>query len=309
MHEGKFSRQSRFLVLRDWTGTVQLVVTDEKKDKFSQLLADMQLESVLHVQGTVRHRPEGQQNKKMSTGDIEVVVSSLQILNSCQSQLPFDLKGFHQVKESLRMEHRYLDLRRSRLQKNLRTRSKMVMKMRDFLANKHDFVEVETPTLFRRTPGGAKEFVVPSHIPGKFYSLPQSPQQFKQLLMVGGIDRYFQIARCYRDEGAKPDRQPEFTQVDLEMSFVDAEGVMALVEDMLRESLPEERGEITARFPRFSYQECMTRYGCDKPDTRFEWKLQDVSEVFLNHTIPAFTSVNPSSVSSVQALCIPLGSV
>ncbi|XP_076454490.1 aspartate--tRNA ligase, mitochondrial-like [Babylonia areolata] len=303
----QFSRQGQFLVMRDWNGAVQLVLTDDKKAQFSQLLSDLRLESVLEVQGTVRLRPEGQENKKMTTGEVEVVVSDLRLLNSCQPQLPFDLKGFHQVKESLRMEHRYLDLRHERLQKNLRTRSKMVMKMREFLANKHDFVEVETPTLFRRTPGGAKEFVVPSHIPGKFYSLPQSPQQFKQLLMVGGLDRYFQIARCYRDEGAKPDRQPEFTQVDLEMSFVEADGVMSLVEAMLCESLPGERGEVTAPFPRLTYHQCMTEYGCDKPDTRFEWKLQDVSGVFSHHPVPAFSSVDLSRCS-VQALRVPLGS-
>ncbi|KAK7095038.1 aspartate--tRNA ligase, mitochondrial-like [Littorina saxatilis] len=300
------SRQDQFLVLKDWDGAVQLVLTDEKRNEFSSLLDELRLESVLEVYGTVRTRPDGQRNEQMPTGDIEVLVSSLHILNSCQPQLPFDVKGFHEVKESLRMEHRYLDLRGGRLQRNLRIRSRMVMKMREFLANLNDFVEVETPTLFRRTPGGAKEFVVPSHIPGKFYSLPQSPQQFKQLLMVGGLDRYFQIARCYRDEGAKPDRQPEFTQVDLEMSFVGAEGVMSLVEDMLQHAWPSERGTIATPFKRLSYKDCMKQYGCDKPDTRFAWKLKNVTEMFKTHPVPAFSAVDLNKCS-VQVLCIPDG--
>ncbi|XP_037131140.1 aspartate--tRNA ligase, mitochondrial isoform X2 [Syngnathus acus] len=243
----------------------------------------------------------------MPTGDIEVLAEHVEVFNVCQ-KLPFEIKDFVKKSESLRMQFRYLDLRSSRLQKNLRLRSQLVMKMREYLCNVHDFVDVETPTLFKRTPGGAKEFVVPSRDPGRFYALPQSPQQFKQLLMVAGIDRYFQVARCYRDEGSKPDRQPEFTQVDIEMSFVDQTGIMSLVEGLLKYSWPTGKGPLMVPFPTMTYKEAMRDYGVDKPDTRFDMKLMDLRDIFLSTNIGFFKSAVSKPGSSVLAICVPSGS-
>uniref|UniRef100_A0A3Q3XMC5 Aminoacyl-transfer RNA synthetases class-II family profile domain-containing protein n=1 Tax=Mola mola TaxID=94237 RepID=A0A3Q3XMC5_MOLML len=262
--------QDLFVILRDFSGMTQVLIPQ-----------DITVESVVQVKGRVRKRPAGQENK-MPTGEIEVLAESVDVFNVCR-KLPFEIKDFVKKSESLRMLYRYLDLRSGQMQKNLRMRSELVMKMREYLCKVH-FVDVETPTLFKRTPGGAKEFVVPSREPGRFYSLPQSPQQFKQLLMVAGVDRYFQIARCYRDEGSKPDRQPEFTQVDIEMSFVDKGGIMSLVEGLLQYSWPAEKGPIQVPFQTMTYEEAMRDYGMDKPDTRFGMKT-----------------------GSVQAICVPNG--
>uniref|UniRef100_A0A8C9TJR6 Aspartyl-tRNA synthetase 2, mitochondrial n=1 Tax=Scleropages formosus TaxID=113540 RepID=A0A8C9TJR6_SCLFO len=241
---------------------------------------DVPVESVVKVMGKVRRRPAGQENMNMPTGEIEVCAETVEVLNVCQ-KLPFEIKDFVKKTESLRMQYRYLDLRSSQMQYNLRLRSRLVMKMRDYLCNKHGFVDVETPTLFKRTPGGAKEFLVPSRDPGRFYSLPQSPQQFKQLLMVAGIDRYFQIARCYRDESSKPDRQPEFTQVDIEMSFVDQAGIQALIEGLVQHMWPDEKGSVSTPFPSMTYEEAMRDFGVDKPDTRFGMKVS-VCQTFFS---------------------------
>uniref|UniRef100_A0A667HRU9 Aspartyl-tRNA synthetase 2, mitochondrial n=1 Tax=Lynx canadensis TaxID=61383 RepID=A0A667HRU9_LYNCA len=209
----QYRRQNIFLVLRDFHGLVQVVIPqDESAASVKKILCEAPMESVVQVSGTVISRPPGQENPKMPTGEIEIKVKSAQLLNTCK-KLPFEIKDFVKKTEALRLQYRYLDLRSFQMQYNLRLRSRMVMKMREYLCNLHGFVDIETPTLFKRTPGGAKEFVIPSREPGKFYCLPQSPQQFKQLLMVGGLDRYFQVARCYRDEGSRPDRQPEFTQI------------------------------------------------------------------------------------------------
>ncbi|XP_027469347.1 aspartate--tRNA ligase, mitochondrial isoform X4 [Zalophus californianus] len=208
----QYRRQNIFLVLRDFHGLVQVVIPQEESAaSVKKILCEAPVESVVQVSGTVISRPPGQENPKMPTGEIEVKVKTAELLNSCK-KLPFEIKDFVKKTEALRLQYRYLDLRSFQMQYNLRLRSQMVMKMREYLCNLHGFVDIETPTLFKRTPGGAKEFVIPSREPGKFYCLPQSPQQFKQLLMVGGLDRYFQVARCYRDEGSRPDRQPEFTQ-------------------------------------------------------------------------------------------------
>uniref|UniRef100_A0A7N8YFW1 Aspartyl-tRNA synthetase 2, mitochondrial n=1 Tax=Mastacembelus armatus TaxID=205130 RepID=A0A7N8YFW1_9TELE len=269
-------------------------------------LCDLTAESVVKVTGTVRRRPAGQENKRMPTGEIEVHAESVEVFSVCR-KLPFEIKDFVKKSESLRMQYRYLDLRSSQMQNNLRLRSQMVMKMREYLCNVHGFVDVETPTLFKRTPGGAKEFLVPSREPGRFYSLPQSPQQFKQLLMVAGIDRYFQVARCYRDEGSKPDRQPEFTQVDIEMSFVDQTGIMSLVEGLLQYSWPAEKGPIKVPFQTMTYEEAMRDYGVDKPDTRFSMKLIDLREVFLSTEIQFLRTALNQPGGSVQAICVPSG--
>uniref|UniRef100_A0ABM5G9L5 Aspartate--tRNA ligase, mitochondrial isoform X2 n=1 Tax=Pogona vitticeps TaxID=103695 RepID=A0ABM5G9L5_9SAUR len=269
----QYQRQEQFVILRDFQGLTQLLIP---------------------------------QDQKMPTGDIEVKVDTAEVLNLCK-KLPFEVKEVSKKNEALRMQYRYLDLRSVQMQYNLRLRSQMVMRMREFLCNHHGFVDVETPTLFKKTPGGAKEFVVPSREAGKFYSLPQSPQQFKQLLMVGGLDRYFQVARCYRDEGSRPDRQPEFTQIDIEMSFVDQAGIQALVEGLLQYSWPEERGPIAIPFPSMNYDEALAMYGTDKPDTRFGMKLVEVTDIFRNVEVEFLQKSLSEPQSTVRAICIPQG--
>ncbi|XP_035527406.1 aspartate--tRNA ligase, mitochondrial [Morone saxatilis] len=303
----QYLRQDMFVILRDFSGLIQVLIPQEESaGHLKSVLFDLTVESVIKVTGTVRQRPAGQENKGMPTGEIEIVAESVEVFNVCRT-LPFEIKDFVKKSESLRMQYRYLDLRSSQMQKNLRLRSQLVMKMREYLCNVHGFVDVETPTLFKRTPGGAKEFVVPSREPGRFYSLPQSPQQFKQLLMVAGIDRYFQMARCYRDEGSRPDRQPEFTQVDIEMSFVDQAGIMSLVEGLLQYSWPAEKGPIKVPFQTMTYEEAMRDYGVDKPDTRFSMKLMDLSEVFLSTEINFLRSALSQPEGSVQAIRVPSG--
>ncbi|KAF7222838.1 aspartate--tRNA ligase, mitochondrial isoform X2 [Nothobranchius furzeri] len=303
----QYLRQDLFVILRDFSGLTQVLIPQEESaNNLKAALCGLAVESVVKVTGTVRKRPAGQENKLMPTGEIEILAQNLEVFNICR-KLPFEMKEFVKKSEALRMQYRYLALRSSQMQKNLRLRSQLVMKMREYLCNVHGFVDVETPTLFKRTPGGAKEFVVPSREPGLFYSLPQSPQQFKQLLMVAGVDRYFQIARCYRDEGSKPDRQPEFTQVDIEMSFVDQAGIMALVEGMLQFSWPAEKGPLQVPFQVMTYNEAMRDYGVDKPDTRFNMKLIDLSEVFSSTKIEFLRSALSQSEGSIQAICVPSG--
>ncbi|XP_068605111.1 aspartate--tRNA ligase, mitochondrial [Brachionichthys hirsutus] len=303
----QYLRQGLFVILRDFSGLTQVLIPREESARcLTALLCDLKAESVIQVTGRVRQRPPGQQNRAMPTGDIELLAENVEVFNVCR-KLPFQIKDFIKKSEALRMQYRYLDLRSAEMQKNLRMRSQLVMRMREYLCNVHGFVDVETPTLFKRTPGGAKEFVVPSREPGRFYSLPQSPQQFKQLLMVAGVDRYFQIARCYRDEGSKPDRQPEFTQVDIEMSFVDQAGVMSLVEGLLQHSWPAEKGAIDVPFPTMTYDEAMRDYGVDKPDTRLGMKLIDLSELFRSTAIEFLQSALKQPDGSVRAIRVPGG--
>lgn len=303
----QYKRHDLFIILRDFGGLTQVLIPQDKSlAHLKQTLCDIEVESVIKVNGTVLQRPPGQDNKNMPTGQIEVLAENIEIYNISKT-LPFEIKDFVKKSESLRMQYRYLDLRSSQMQKNLRLRSELVMKMREYLCNMHGFVDVETPTLFKRTPGGAKEFIVPSREPGRFYSLPQSPQQFKQLLMVAGVDRYFQIARCFRDEGSKPDRQPEFTQVDIEMSFVDQSGIIALVEGLLHHSWPNEKGPIEIPFKKMTYEEAMRDYGVDKPDTRFDMKLVDLSEVFSTTDVEFLEAALSLTDGTVQAICVPNG--
>ncbi|XP_025898724.1 aspartate--tRNA ligase, mitochondrial, partial [Nothoprocta perdicaria] len=303
----QYQRQGLFLVLRDFQGLTQIIIPqDEAHSHVKKLLSSAPVESVVRVTGIVSLRPPGQENPKMPTGDIEVKVETAELLNSCK-KLPFEIKDFVKKSEALRMQYRYLDLRSFQLQYNLRLRSQIVMKMREYLCYLHGFVDVETPTLFKRTPGGAKEFLVPSREPGKFYSLPQSPQQFKQLLMVGGLDRYFQVARCYRDEGSRPDRQPEFTQLDVEMSFVDQDGIQRLIEGLLQYCWPEEKGPITTPFPSMTYEEALADYGTDKPDTRFGMKIMDVSDFSRSLGIPFVQNALGYLHGTVKTICIPQG--
>ncbi|XP_047348085.1 aspartate--tRNA ligase, mitochondrial isoform X2 [Vespa velutina] len=276
----EYQRMNKFITLRDAYGSTQLIISDDRTDLI-EIIKDLPYESVIRVVGIVNMRPEEQVNKTMKTGDIEIQIDSIEVLNKALAHLPFSIRHYNKAKEITQMKYRYLALRYPEMQKTLRTRSKLIAKMREYLINECDFVDVETPTLFRSTPGGAQEFVVPTRHPGKFYSLVQSPQQFKQLLMVGGIDRYFQIARCYRDEGARHDRQPEFTQLDIEMSFTDQKGIMELIENLLKYSWPE---TITTPFKRLTYDDAMRLYGTDQPDLRILYEIQYLKQI-INMTI------------------------
>ncbi|KAL2771282.1 aspartate--tRNA ligase, mitochondrial isoform 3, partial [Daubentonia madagascariensis] len=303
----QYRRQNIFLVLRDFHGLIQVVIPqDESAASVKKILCEAPVESVVQVSGTVISRPPGQENPKMPTGDIEIKVKTAKLLNSCK-KLPFEVKDFVKKTETLRLRYRYLDLRSFQMQYNLRLRSQMVMKMREYLCNLHGFVDIETPTLFKRTPGGAKEFLVPSREPGKFYSLPQSPQQFKQLLMVGGLDRYFQVARCYRDEGSRPDRQPEFTQIDIEMSFVDQTGIQSLIEGLLQYSWPNDKDPLVLPFPSVTFAEALATYGTDKPDTRFGMKIVDISDMFRNTEIGLLQDGLSKPQGTIKAICVPEG--
>ncbi|KAF7271353.1 hypothetical protein GWI33_015712 [Rhynchophorus ferrugineus] len=273
----KYQRMNKFILLRDSYGEIQLLFP-VKDIGGQQILDQMPFESIIEVEGTVVLRPECMINKNQQTGDIEIEVEHFKMLNEARDNLPFNIREFQKAKEMLRMQYRYLDMRFPEMQKNLRMRSKLLMRMREFLIHNH-FIDVETPTLFKATPGGAQEFIVPTRFPGKFYSLVQSPQQFKQMLMAGALDRYFQIARCYRDEGARSDRQPEFTQLDIELSFTDVECILTLIENLLSYTLSDDYATIPTHFPRMSYEDALENYGSDKPDISFDLKLQNCTDI------------------------------
>ncbi|XP_070156119.1 aspartate--tRNA ligase, mitochondrial [Polyergus mexicanus] len=274
----EFQRMGKFITLRDSYGSTQLLIPEDRKDLI-ETVKNLSYESVLSIVGKVISRPKDQRNKRMKTGDIEVYIESLKILNIASRNLPIFIREYNKAKESQQMKYRYLSLRYPELQRNIRMRSSLIMKMREFLINECNFVDIETPTLFKNTPGGAQEFIVPTRLPGNFYSLVQSPQQFKQLLMVGGFDRYFQVARCYRDESARHDRQPEFTQLDIEMSFVDRDGIMNLIENLLVCSWPEELSPIKVPFKLMMYKDVMKLYGTDQPDLRIPYRIQNLTHI------------------------------
>ncbi len=270
-----------FIDLRDRSGIVQLVFPAESgsvsggnpknRVELYKLADTLRPEWVIKMSGKVQKRPKGMDNPKLATGNFEVLAETLEILTQAETP-PFDLAGDgYGIGEEGRMRHRYLDLRRSRLQANLRERARVIKFIRDFLSAK-DFVEVETPILGKSTPEGARDYLVPARLhPGKFYALPQSPQQYKQLLMVAGLERYFQIARCFRDEDTRGDRQPEFTQLDIEMSFIEQDDILNLIEELyiaLIEKLYPDKKITEKNFPRLNYAETMERYGSDKPDLR-----------------------------------------
>lgn len=273
----QYNRGGRFLSLRDSYGITQLVVPDAAANDqlTSKIIEKIPLESVVFAKGIVKRRPNGQENKHMATGDVEVILSDLKVIGEANSSLPFLIRSQNKPKEPLRLKHRYLDLRTKEMQYNLRLRSQFVSRVREFF-NAYGFVEVETPSLFKETPGGAQEFVVPTQEKSKFYSLVQSPQQMKQLLIMGGIDRYYQIARCYRDEGTKEDRQPEFTQIDVELTFARRSHIMNLIEQLLLNSWPPSAGKIRLPFPRITYADAIKHYGTDKPDVRFDMRVSIV---------------------------------
>ncbi|MCJ7736399.1 MAG: aspartate--tRNA ligase [Anaerolineae bacterium] len=269
-----------FMDLRDRSGIVQVVANPDEDSGTLALAQSVRSEYVLQIKGVVRARPDGLVNPALDTGEVEVVAHELTILNSAKTP-PFYVYDDSRVEEAVRLKYRYLDLRRSRMQRNITLRYRVVKHIRDFL-DQRGFIEIETPILFKTTPEGARDFLVPSRVhPGSFYALPQSPQQLKQLLMVAGYERYFQIARCFRDEDQRGDRQPEFTQLDLEMSFVDGDDVMALIEEMIISIVDNCTGRLflAKPFPRICYEEAMSSYGTDRPDIRFDLKLMDVSDI------------------------------
>lgn len=293
-----------FLDVRDRYGLTQVVCNPEHSPEAHHVAESVRAEYVVQVRGVVRERPAGTQNPNMATGEIEVEVDELTILNPAKTP-PFDIADTADVDESLRLQYRYLDLRSPRMQRNLVLRSRIVSRIRAYL-DARDFVEIETPILIKSTPEGARDFLVPSRIyPGEFYALPQSPQQLKQLLMVSGIDRYYQIARCFRDEDQRADRQLEFTQLDLEMSFVDREDILQLTEGLFTE-LADLAGFTLQEspFPRLSHAEAMRRFGSDKPDLRFGLEIADVSDVVSTSQFGVFSGAVAAG-GVVRAIAVP----
>lgn len=295
-----------FIDLRDRWGITQVVIDLEHSPDSHAIANTIRNEYVLKVTGNVRIRPEGTANPDLPTGDIDIVADQIEILNKSKTP-PFYINKEEAVDEAIRMRHRYLDLRREHMQKNIILRHKTVKFIRDFL-DQESFIEVETPILFKTTPEGARDFLVPSRLqPGQFYALPQSPQQLKQLLMVGGFERYFQIARCFRDEDLRGDRQPEFTQLDLEMSFVEREDVMALMEKLaiqvVKEITPEKR-LISEPFQRILYKDAMELYGSDRPDIRFDLRAIDISDIAGKSAFPVFVD-NVKAGKPVKCMRVP----
>jgi aspartyl-tRNA synthetase len=291
-----------FIDLRDREGLVQIVFQPEKKEIFEQA-EHLRSEYVLSVKGEVRNRPEGTVNPNMFTGKIEIVANVLEIVNPCPA-LPLEIDDYKETSEEIRLKYRYLDLRRPSFQKNFIIRHKVLQEVRNFL-NEEGFLEIETPFLNKSTPEGARDFLVPARMAhGSFYALPQSPQIFKQILMVAGFDKYYQVARCFRDEDLRADRQLEFTQIDMEMSFVDENDVMNVIEKMLVKIFKTALDrDIETPFERMPYDQAMLRFGSDKPDTRFAMEIKDFSSEFANCGFGVFKSVIEKG-GVVRGLCI-----
>ena len=294
-----------FIDLRDREGLVQIVFQPEKKEIFAQA-EHLRSEYVLSVKGLVRNRPEGTVNPNMFTGKVEIVVNELEIINT-SPVLPLEVDDYKETSEEIRLKYRYLDLRRPSFQKNFILRHKISQTIREYL-NKEGFLEIETPFLTKSTPEGARDFLVPARLAhGCFYALPQSPQIFKQILMVAGFDKYYQIARCFRDEDLRADRQLEFTQVDMEMSFIDEQDIMTIVEQMLAKIFKDVLGkEIQTPFLRMPYDEAMLRFGSDKPDTRFAMEIKDFTKELANCGFGVFKNVIAKG-NVVRGLCITGG--
>ncbi len=294
-----------FIDLRDRAGLVQIVCNPDQAEVF-KTAEGVRSEYVLRVTGPVRRRPAGTENKGLRTGEIEVVAHTIEVLNRAET-LPFQLDETD-VNESVRLKYRYLDLRRDTMQHNLRLRHRVVRTLRQFV-EAHDFLEVETPMLTKSTPEGARDYLVPSRThPGHFFALPQSPQLFKQILMMGGFERYYQFARCFRDEDLRADRQPEFTQLDIETSFLDEQGVTTLMEEMLRELFQQVLNvKLPNPFPRLSYAEAMRRYASDKPDLRNPLELVDVADLVKTAEFKVFAGPANSPSGRVAALRVPRG--
>ena len=299
-----------FLHIRDRSGSVQ-VVSDPVRTPDAYALAEtLRSEYVVKVTGRVYARPEESLNTRIDTGEIEVYAEQIEVLNRVHKQLPFQVSQTENefVREDLRLKYRYLDLRRERMSANLQLRHRVIKTIRRCLEDRFNFMEIETPILTRSTPEGARDFILPSRVNlGEWFALPQSPQLFKQLLMVSGCDRYYQVARCFRDEDLRADRQPEFTQLDMEMSFMSQAEIIDLNEELIWQIFKEIKGvELARPFPRMTYAEAMADYGCDKPDTRFDLKLVNVSELFKDSQFKVFSGAIASG-GIVKILPIPGG--
>lgn len=294
-----------FVDIRDKTGITQVTFNEDCSQEVMDKARSLRSEFVIGIKGTVRERSS--KNPNLPTGDIEIFATDLIIYSEADTP-PIYIKDDDNVDENLRLKYRYLDLRKHKMQRNLTFRHRVAKCARDYF-DENGFTEVETPDLIKPTPEGARDYLVPSRVnPGSFYALPQSPQMFKQLLMVGGTDRYFQIAKCFRDEDLRADRQPEFTQIDLEMSFVDTDDVIAIQEGFLKRLMKEVKGiDIETPFPRMRYQEAMERYGSDKPDTRFGFELVDIKDLVEDSEFPVFRNAVESG-GDIRAICITGGS-
>ena len=294
-----------FIDLRDREGLVQVVIDPDTPEAF-KLAEDVRSEFVLKIEGRVRARPAGTENANLPTGMIEVLTKKLDVLNASLTP-PFQIDDDN-INENIRLTYRYLDLRREPMQKNLRLRYRVSKLMRDYL-DLNGFIEIETPMLTRSTPEGARDYLVPSRVhDGMFYALPQSPQLFKQLLMVAGYDRYFQLTKCFRDEDLRADRQPEFTQVDMETSFMDEEAIMAIVEGMIRDMFKKAQDiDLPTAFPRMTYAEAMSRYGSDKPDMRVTLEISELTDVMKDVDFKVFAGAANMAGGRVAALRVPNG--
>ena len=279
-----------FIDVRDRMGVVQCVFSGEKNNELHELASTLRNEFVISIEGEVVLRNENTVNDKIATGKVEIIADKLEILSKAKT-LPFVLDDASLSSEELRLKYRYLDLRRTELAEVLHLRSKITKATRDYLDN-NMFVDVETPILTKSTPEGARDYLVPSRVhPGEFYALPQSPQLFKQLLMVAGFDRYYQVARCFRDEDLRADRQPDFTQIDMEMSFMSQEEILTMIEGLIAHVMKEVKGiDVVTPFPRLDYEEAMERFGSDKPDTRFGMELKDVSDLVKSLDFKVFSN-------------------
>ena len=299
-----------FIDLRDRSGTVQIVSDPERTPDSCQDAEQLRNEYVVRVTGRVSERPGESLNPKLPTGEIEIYADRIEILNAVHRQLPFQVSSVdtETVKEELRLRYRYLDLRRERMRENLKLRHELVKTIRRYLEDQLGFIEIETPILTKSTPEGARDYLVPSRVnPGEWFALPQSPQLFKQLLMVSGFDRYYQIARCFRDEDLRADRQPEFTQLDMEFSFVSQEEMITLNEGLMAHIFKTIKGiDLPLPLPRLTYQEAMNRYGTDRPDTRFGLELVELTDVLATCGFKVFAQAAKAQ-GSIKAIAIPNG--
>ncbi len=299
-----------FIDLRDRSGIVQIVSDPQRTPESYNQASTLRSEYVVRITGKVSQRPDESLNPKLPTGEIEIYATEIETVNSVSKPLPFQISNLEEenIREDLRLKYRYLDLRRERMSSNIQLRHQVVKAMRRFLEDEKDFLEVETPILTRSTPEGARDYLVPSRVnPGQWYALPQSPQLFKQLLMVSGCDRYYQIARCFRDEDLRADRQPEFTQLDMEMSFLSENEIIELNEALVCHIFKQVKNiDLPRPFPRLTYAESMDKYGSDRPDTRFGLELVDVSQIVKDSPFKVFSGAVKNG-GTVKVLPIPNG--
>ena len=294
-----------FLDVRDIKGICQAVVNPDNKESF-ELAESIRNEFVVQIEGVVRNRLEGTINKNMQTGEIEIEVANINILSKANTPV-FPIDEYQEVNEDVRLKNRVLDLRRPEMNERIIKRSKITSLIRNYL-DKNEFHEIETPILTKATPEGARDYILPSRVqPGSFYALPQSPQLFKQLLMIGGLDKYYQIARCFRDEDLRADRQPEFTQIDIEASFINQEEIMKLSEKMIKDVIKEFCGEKLDKFEVIDWHDAMEEYGCDKPDLRIPLKLKEISDLVIDEEFKVFSDPAKKEGSRVVALKVPNG--